>query len=83
MALTAVAIKNTKGRAKAYKLADSDGLYLLVTPSGARYRRMNYGHLGKQRTLAFGVWLDTGLAEALHTDKLLRSLAAIFNVGSK
>ncbi len=25
---------------------------------------MNYRHLGKQKTLSFGVWPETGLAEA-------------------
>ncbi|UUL83764.1 tyrosine-type recombinase/integrase [Sphingomonas qomolangmaensis] len=64
MALSVVAIKAAKGRQKAYKLSDSDGLYLLVAPSGARCWRMNYRHSGKQKTLAFGVWPDTGLAEA-------------------
>ena len=64
MALSVVAIKAAKGRAKPYKLTDSDGLYLLVAPNGARYWRMNYRHLGKQKTLAFGVWPDTGLADA-------------------
>lgn len=64
MGLTAGAIKNAKGRPKPYKLTDSDGLYLLVAPNGARYWRMNYRHLGKQKTLAFGVWPDTSLADA-------------------
>lgn len=64
MALSVVAIKAAKSRDKAYKLSDSDGLYLLVTPAGGRYWRMNYRHLGKQKTLAFGVWPETGLAEA-------------------
>ncbi|MEG3146563.1 tyrosine-type recombinase/integrase [Sphingomonas sp. RT2P30] len=64
MALSVVAIKAAKNREKPYKLSDNDGLYLLVTPSGARYWRMNYRHLGKQKTLSFGVWPDTGLAEA-------------------
>ena len=64
MALTAIAIKNAKNRTKPYKLADTDGLYLLVTPAGARCWRMNYRYFGKQKTLAFGVWPDTGLAEA-------------------
>lgn len=64
MALSVVAIKAAAGRDKAYKLSDLDGLYLLVTPSGSRYWRMNYRHLGKQKTLAFGVWPETGLAEA-------------------
>jgi hypothetical protein len=64
MALSVVAIKAAKSREKAYKLSDSDGLHLLLTPSGGRYWRMNYRHLGKQKTLAFGVWADTGLADA-------------------
>jgi hypothetical protein len=64
MALSVVTIKAAKSRDKAYKLSDSDGLYRLMTPSGARYRRMNYRHFGKQKTLAFGVWPDTGLAQA-------------------
>jgi len=64
MALSVVAIKAAENRSKAYKLSDRDGLYLLVTPSGGRYWRMNYRHLGKQKTLAFGVWPHTGLAEA-------------------
>jgi hypothetical protein len=64
MALSVVAIKAAEIRGKAYKLSDRDGLYLLVTPSGGRYWRMNYRHFGKQKTLAFGVWPDTGLAEA-------------------
>lgn len=45
-------------------LGDRDGLYLLVTPTGGRYWRMNYRYLGKQKTLTFGVWPDTGLADA-------------------
>ncbi|RYY24592.1 MAG: DUF4102 domain-containing protein [Sphingomonadales bacterium] len=64
MALSVVAIKAAENRDKAYKLGDRDGLYLLVTPSGGRYWRMNYRYLGKQKTLAFGVWPDTGLADA-------------------
>ncbi len=52
MGLTAVAIKAAKGREKPYKLTDSDGLHLLVLPSGGRYWRINYRYLGKQKTLA-------------------------------
>jgi len=64
MPLSVMAIKSAKGQNKPYKLTDRDGLYLLVTPSGGRYWRMNYRHLGKQKTLAFGVWPDTSLADA-------------------
>lgn len=64
MGLTAVAIKAAMGRAKQYKLTDSDGLHLLVLPSGRRYWRMKYRYLGKYSTLAFGVWPEVELAEA-------------------
>ena len=76
MALSVVAIKAAKGRAKLYKLTDSDGLYLLVAPNGARYWRMNYRHLGKQKTLAFGVWPDTGLADAREQRDAARKVLA-------
>jgi integrase len=76
MALTALAIKNAKSRAKPYKLADSDGLYLLVTPSGGRCWRMNYRHLGKQKTLAFGTWPDTSLADARERRDAARKVLA-------
>jgi integrase len=76
MALTAVAIRNAKGRAKPYKLTDSDGLYLLVSPTGARYWRMNYRYLGKQKTLAFGVYPDTGLADAREQRDAARKVLA-------
>jgi integrase len=64
MGLTALAIKAAKGRDKQYKLTDSGGLHLLVLPSGGRYWRINYRYLGKQKTLALGVWPDVELADA-------------------
>jgi len=76
MALTALAIKSAKSRAKPYKLADSDGLYLLVTPSGGRCWRMNYRHLGKQKTLAFGTWPDISLADARERRDAARKVLA-------
>jgi integrase len=76
MALTAVAIKAAKGRDKAYKLTDGEGLYLTVMPNGSRYWRMNYRHFGKQKTLAFGVWPEVGLAEAREQRDAARKLIA-------
>jgi len=76
MALSAVAIKAAKGREKPYKLTDGDGLFLYVTPKGGRYWRMNYRYLGKQKTLAFGVWPDTGLADAREQRDAARKLLA-------
>jgi integrase len=76
MALTAVAIKAAKGREKPYKLTDGDGLYVAVMPNGSRYWRMNYRFLGKQKTLSFGVWPDTGLADARAQRDAARKLLA-------
>lgn len=76
MGLAALAIKAAKGRDKQYKLADSGGLHLLILPSGQRYWRMNYRHLGKYKTLAFGVWPDVELADArAKRDEARRALA--------
>ena len=54
MSLTAIAIKNARPREKQYKLADERALYLLVTPEGGKYWRMNYRQLDKQKTLSLG-----------------------------
>lgn len=62
--LTANAVKNAKPKDKAYKLADRDGLYLLVKPTGVRYWRLNYRFDGQQRTLSFGRWPEILLGEA-------------------
>jgi integrase len=64
MPLTFTAINAAKGRDKSYKLTDSGGLHLLILPSGGRYWRMHYRFAGKQKTMAFGVWPDVGLADA-------------------
>lgn len=48
MALPALAIKASKARDGAYKLTDSDGLFLLVTPAVGGCWRMNHRYLGKQ-----------------------------------
>jgi integrase len=64
MALTAMAIRNAKPREKAYKLADGNGLYLLINPDGARYWRLKYRFAGKEKLLALGVLDEVSLAEA-------------------
>lgn len=76
MALSFAAIKNAKGREKPYKLTDTGGLFLYVTSAGGRYWRMNYRYLGKQKTLAFGVFPDTGLADAREKRDAARKVLA-------
>jgi len=77
MALNHIQITNAKPRDKAYKLADSDGLYLFIQPNGAKLWRMNYRHLGRQKTLYFGAWPEVGIAAARQLrDKAREQIAA-------
>jgi hypothetical protein len=77
MALNHIQITNAKSRDKAYKLADSDGLYLFIQPNGAKLWRMNYRHLGRQKTLYFGAWPEVGIAAARQQrDKAREQIAA-------
>lgn len=58
MPLTDTAIRNAKPspEGKDSKMSDGGGLYLLVKANGQKYWRMNYRYLGKQKTLAIGVY---------------------------
>ena len=64
MPLTATAIRNAKAHRKPYKLADGEGMYLLVNPEGARYWRLKYRVAGKEKLLSLGVFPGVSLAEA-------------------
>jgi Arm DNA-binding domain len=63
MALTDTAIRNTKPGAKPFKLTDSGGLHLLVTPTGGKLWRLAYRFGGKQKTLALGLYPVVTLAD--------------------
>lgn len=63
-------LSDTKCRKTAYnpdgtgnKLTDGGGLYLHIKPTG-KYWRLNYRFLGKQKTLALGVYPRVTLADA-------------------
>ena len=56
MKLNDKAVQAAKPKEKPYKLADGDGLYLEVMPTGAKYWRLKYRHLGKEKRLAVGVY---------------------------
>jgi len=76
MALSSLAVTRAKPRDKAYKLADGHGLYLLVTPRGGRYWRMNYRFNGSAKTMAMGVFPLVTLAEAREKREEARKLLA-------
>jgi integrase len=64
MPLTETTIRNAKARKTPYKLADQEGMYLLIKPDGARYWRLKYRFAGKEKLLALGVYPAVKLAEA-------------------
>ena len=82
MTLTDTRIRNAKPKAQAYKLSDGGGMYLLVTPDGGRYWRMDYRFAGKRRTLALGVYPVMTLSAArAGRDEARRSIAQDIDPG--
>jgi integrase len=57
-------IRDLKPESKAYRKFDGDGLYIEVMPGGAKYWRLKYRYLGKEKKLSFGVYPEVSLAEA-------------------
>jgi integrase len=64
MPLTDIKIRSAKPGDKTYKLFDSGGLYLEVSPGGSKYWRWKYRFGGKEKRLAFGVYPDVTLKAA-------------------
>ncbi len=77
MALTDTFVKNIKasGTPSGDKHTDGQGLYLHVKLAG-KYWRMNYRYLGKQKTLALGVYPAVSLAKARQRREKARELLA-------
>jgi len=68
--LTTIQIKSAKAQDRAYKLADSGGLYLLVQPNGSKLWRYKFRVGGVEGKQSFGAFPELSLAEArgLHGD---------------
>jgi hypothetical protein len=62
--LTELAIKNLKPKGKVYRVADSHGLCLEVSPAGGKLWRYRYTFNGKGQMLALGKYPAVSLAEA-------------------
>lgn len=82
MALTDTAIRNAKPKDRPYKVADSQGLYLLVNPRGSKLWRVKYRMNGVERKLALGPYPEITLAEARSArDAARRQLAHAVDPG--
>ncbi len=60
MALTELAIKHLKPKEKLYRVTDSHGLCLEVTPAGNKLWRYRFYHLGKAQMTALGKYPTVG-----------------------
>jgi integrase len=76
MALTDIAVRQAKPAAKQYKLADGEGLYLLVTPAGGKLWRLKYRLAGKEKLLAIGAYPEVSLADARKRRDMARAQIA-------
>jgi len=80
MALTDIKVKNAKGgitpegkkTTKRYKMGDSRGLYLEVSPNGGKWWRLKFRFDGKEKRLSLGVYPDVSLKEARNRREQLR-----------
>lgn len=74
--LYAITITNAKAKDRDYKLADGEGLYLLVRSNGRKAWRMNYRVDKAQKTLSFGHWPEVSLSDARELRNEARRLIA-------
>ncbi|OHC97811.1 MAG: integrase [Sphingomonadales bacterium RIFCSPLOWO2_12_FULL_63_15] len=77
MALTDIAIRNAKPGAKAIKLADGNGMFLLITPAGGKLWRLKYRVDGSEKLLAMGAYPEIGPGEARRRREEARELIAL------
>ena len=71
--LTVRTVEALKARDKPYKVADSGGLHVLVSTTGARLFRLKYRFDGKQKQLSFGQFPDVTLARARELREVARA----------
>ena len=64
MSLTELQIKNLKPQDKIYRVTDSGGLALDISPSGGKLWRWRYNFNGKGQMLALGKYPSVSLAQA-------------------
>ena len=75
--LTDAAIKALKPKDKLYKVADRDGMYVAVQPSGAIVFRYDYRMNGRRETLTLGRYGSADLSLARAREKLIDAKRAI------
>ncbi|MGH1542680.1 MAG: tyrosine-type recombinase/integrase [Arenicella sp.] len=62
--LTDTKVKGLKSKEKAYKVSDSNGLYIHVQPTGSKLWKQKYRFNGKEKLLSHGKYPQITLTEA-------------------
>lgn len=62
--LTDIKIKQAKPKEKNYKLTDGKGLYIIITPKGFKWWRLDYTFENKRQTLSLGTYPTVTLVNA-------------------
>ena len=75
--LTDVALKSLKPNAKVYKIADRDGMYVHVSPTGLLSFRLDYRMHGRRETVHLGKYGPAGLSLARAREKCVDAKRAI------
>lgn len=63
--LTDTTLKNLKPKEKPYKIADRDGMYVVVSPSGTVTFRLDYRLHGRRETVTLGQYGPAELSLAM------------------
>ena len=74
MSLIIKQIDAAKAKEKPYKIADSNGRYLHVSPAGGKSWRCNFKANGKQGTKTFGKYPDLSLSAARTANLAFKTL---------
>lgn len=84
-ALSDLKVRQAKGKEGPYKIFDTDGLFILVTPKGQKWWRLKYTRPnGKANTLSLGVYPKVGLRQARQRrDETLTLLAQGIDPGAQ
>jgi integrase len=64
MPLTDSKARNAKPKKNQFKLFDTDGLFLLVSPAGGKWWRFKYRLGGKEKLISLGTYPEVSLAQA-------------------
>lgn len=75
--LTDTTLRNLKPQPKRYKVADRDGMYVLVLPTGGISFRYDYRLNGRRETFVIGRYSPRGLTLALAREKCLEARNAV------